>query len=230
MKVVCYTRVSTSEQADHGVSLAAQEAKLKAYAALYDLEIVAFLEDAGVSGKTLDRAGLQAALAMLNAGQAEGLLIASLSRLTRSVRDWQNLIDGYFCERKGKQLLSVADHIDTRSASGRMILGILMVVSQAERELISERTSMALAHKINNRQRVGKVKFGYDLAADGRTLVENAAEQETIALIHQLRTAGSTLQGIAKELSSRGIRTKEGNSTWVHTAVRRILTRQPLAA
>ena len=92
-KVVGYIRVSTSDQADFGVSLAAQREKIEQYAALYDLELVEIIEDAGQSAKSLNRAGLQKALAMLKTGKAEGLLVAKLDRLTRSVKDLGALID-----------------------------------------------------------------------------------------------------------------------------------------
>src|SRR6476659_7094132 len=104
MRVVLYSRVSTADQADNGVSLEAQAAKLTAYAALYDLEVVATIEDAGESGKSLHRPGLQNALKMLRSNQADGLVIMKLCRLTRSIKDWQELIDNFFCERAGKQL------------------------------------------------------------------------------------------------------------------------------
>ena len=59
MRAAAYLRVSTDEQANHGVSLAAQRAKVEAYAGLYGLELVAVVEDAGLSAKTLERPGLQ---------------------------------------------------------------------------------------------------------------------------------------------------------------------------
>ena len=66
--------MSTDQQAEHGVSLDAQRAKLAAYATLYDVALVDIIVDAGVSAKTLDRPGLQRALAMLRTGQAKALL------------------------------------------------------------------------------------------------------------------------------------------------------------
>ena len=113
MKVIAYCRVSTADQSDHGVSLDAQREKTAAYAALYDLTIIETIIDAGESAKSLDRLGLQRALSLLKAGQADGLLIVKLDRLTRSVADWQTLIDDYFGDKVGKQLLSVNDSIDT---------------------------------------------------------------------------------------------------------------------
>jgi site-specific DNA recombinase len=224
MRVILYSRVSTGEQAELGVSLDAQAAKLTAFAALHDLAAVAAITDAGESAKSLNRPGLQRALAMLRSGEADGLAVVKLDRLTRSILDWQKLIDGYFGERAGKQLLSVNDSIDTRTAGGRMCLNLLLVVSQWEREVIAERTRQALQFKIKNGQRWGKVRFGFDLASDGKTLIPNAGEQQAIALMTQLRSTGHTLRGIAAELSERGIPTKEGGS-WTHTAVSRILQR-----
>jgi len=225
MRVLAYARVSTTDQADNGISLEAQIAKMRSYAALYDLSIIEVITDAGESAKSLNRPGLQRALNLLRAGIADGLLIVKLDRLTRSVADWQTLIEGFFGERGGKQLLSVNDSIDTRTAAGRLVLNILLSVAAWEREAIAERTKEALRHKIKNGQRVGKVRFGYDLAADGVTLIENRAEQQTIALMRNLRAAGCTLRQIAAALTQRGILTKEGLAQWQHQTIAYILKR-----
>ncbi len=225
MKVIGYIRVSTEEQASDGVSLATQREKLNGYAKLYDLELVEIIEDAGQSGKTLDRPGLQKALSMIRSGKAAGLVIAKLDRLSRSVVDWNTLIDGYFGEKAGKQIFSVADSIDTRTAAGRLVLNVLMSVAQWERETIGERTRDALQHKIRNGERCGKVRFGYTLAADGIHLVEDPTEQEALAAIRRLKAAGQSLREIAAEMARRGILTKEGKAQWSHTTIARILQR-----
>jgi DNA invertase Pin-like site-specific DNA recombinase len=224
MDVIAYCRVSTAEQSDSGVSLDAQQAKMQAYADLYNLTIVETIIDAE-SAKSLNRSGLQRALNLLRAGKADGLLVVKLDRLTRSVADWQTLIEGYFGERGGKQLLSVNDSIDTRTAAGRLVLNILLSVAAWEREAIAERTKEALRHKINSRQRVGKVRFGFDLDPDGITLVENPAEQQTLTFMRSLRAAGRTLRQIAAELTALQIPTKERKPRWTHTAVAYILAR-----
>lgn len=224
LKVVGYIRVSTDEQANSGLSLEAQRAKVEGYAKLYDLDLIAVIEDAGQSAKTLKRDGLQRALTMLDKGKVQGVVIAKLDRLTRSVADWQKLIDGYFGEKAGKQLFSVTDSIDTRTAAGRLVLNVLLSVAQWEREAIGERTRDALQHKIRKGERCGKIRFGYDLAKDGKTLVPNRIEQNAIKLIRQLREAGESFRAIAIELNKRSIATKEGRP-WIHTSVAGILTR-----
>lgn len=223
MKVVAYVRVSTETQADRGVSLAAQREKVTAYASLYDLEIVAFVEDAGASAKTLDRPGLARALAMLDSGEAGGLVVAKLDRLTRSVRDLDALISRWFGRSNGPALLSVGEQIDTRSAAGRLVLNILASVSQWEREAIGERTATALAHKRSRGERTGEVPFGFAVADDGVALVEDPAEQEAIALVNDLRAGGMSIRAIAAELAARGVPSRGGR--WHPTTVARLVRR-----
>jgi DNA invertase Pin-like site-specific DNA recombinase len=222
MRVIGYVRVSTQEQADGGVSLAAQEAKVRAYAALHDLELVDVIIDAGQSAKTLNRPGLQRALAMLKGRKADGVVVAKLDRLSRNVGDWNDLIDGYFGEKAGKSLMSVADSIDTRTAAGRLVLNVLMSVAQWEREAIGERTRDALAHKKAKGERTGQVPFGYILADDGVTLNPEPAEQEAIAIARRLRAEGLTIRKIVGEMNSRGVATKEG-ARWHIATVQRAL-------
>jgi DNA invertase Pin-like site-specific DNA recombinase len=114
---------------------------------------------------------------------------------------------------------------DTRTAAGRLVLNVLMSVAQWERETIGERTKDALQHKIRNGERCGKVRFGFRLADDGVALIEDPAEQGVLQTIRRLKAAGQSLREIAAELTRRGILTKEGNRTWKHTTVARILQR-----
>jgi len=221
-KAIGYVRVSTEEQAADGVSLAAQEAKIKAYADLYDLDLVEIIVDAGQSAKTLDRPGIKRALEMLTDKKADGLLVAKLDRLTRSVADLNRLIERFFSEKAGRLLWSVADAIDTRTAAGRLVLNILASVSQWEREAIAERTRDALRHKKALGQRVGSVPFGSRLAADGITLEPEPAEREIMDLVAELRRSGLSIRGIVAEMNSRGVLTKEGGK-WHIATVQRVL-------
>jgi site-specific DNA recombinase len=229
MQVVGYARVSTEEQAVNGQGLDVQRAKLEAYCSLYELTLLKIVIDSGVSGKTLRRDGLHECLQMLSNGTADGLVVCKLDRLTRSVGDWQMLIEDHFSEKAGKQLFSVADSIDTRTAAGRLVLNVLLSVAQWEREIISERTRETLQHKISKHQRCGKVRYGFDLQPDGLHLAPNAAEQAAIQLMRDLRGQGLGYRRIAAELTSRNIATKEGRP-WAHTSVKGVLQRNPAAA
>ncbi len=215
MKVVGYVRVSTEEQATSGVSLAAQVEKVRAYAALYELELVDVIQDAGQSAKTLDRPGIQRALELLRTGGAQGLLVAKLDRLTRNVGDMAALIGDYFGDRArhAATLLSVADQVDTRTAAGRLVLNILASVSQWEREAIGERTRTALAFKRSQGVRLGAPRTAH--------LTDEPA---CVARIRQLRAVDTPLREIAAVLTEEGYRTKKGGR-WAAETVRQVLRR-----
>lgn len=207
-RTVAYVRVSTEKQADRGVSLEAQRAKVEAYATLYELDVVEIVVDAGVSAKTLDRPGLTKALGMLRSGKADALLVVKLDRLTRSVRDLGELVERYFAPGKAA-LLSVGEQIDTRSAAGRLVLNVLASVSQWEREAIGERTAAAMAHKAACGEFTGgEAPFGYTVANGNLVAVD--AEQTIIGAARRLRETGLSLRAVAAELDRAGFRARNG--------------------
>ncbi len=221
MKVIGYIRVSTEDQAEGGVSLEAQRAKLEGYAALYDLDLITIIEDAGVSAKTLNRDGLQTALSSLNNGEAEGLLIAKLDRLTRDVRDMGDLLENYFASKFN--LFCVAEQIDTTTAAGRLMLNLLTSVAQWERETIGERTSAALRHKQSQGEHVGAPGLGYKVS--GGKLEKIEAEMEIVDRILAMREQGLTLRAIAGSLNKEGVPTKRGGK-WYAKTVSNVINRE----
>lgn len=227
-RAVGYVRVSTEAQAADGVSLDAQRAKLEAFALAMDMDLIRIETDSGRSAKTLDRPGLQAALAALDTGQADTLLIPKLDRLTRSVTDLGTLIARYFESRCA--LVSVADSINTTTAAGRLVLNVLVSVSQWEREAIGERTADALAHLRAQGVQLGGEALGWrrtrERDADGRqVVVECPQERATVARIIELRQAGCTLRGIAAQLAAEHHPTKRGGR-WHASTVGQVLRRE----
>lgn len=209
-KAIAYLRVSTDKQADHGVSLDVQRAKVEAYASLYDLELVGVEVDAGESAKSLDRPGLKSALQRMRKGEAEALIVVKLDRLTRSVADLCTLLEKYFTKKY--TLLSVGEQIDTRTAAGRLVLNILATVGQWERETIGERTSVAMRHMRNEGRYTGGVApYGYSLSDEG-VLLTNSQEQEVIAHARGMRARGMSLRAIASTLDEQGKRSRSGTA------------------
>ena len=224
-KVVGYIRVSTAEQVTDGVSLAAQEHKIRAYCDLYDLELVQVYRDEGRSGKDLIRHNLQCALTDLHKDDISGIVGAKLDRLTRSIVDLNTLIDQYFGD-KAKQpasLYSVADQIDTRSASGRLVLNVLMSVAPWERETIGERTREALAHKRARGERISRhAPYGWQIGPDGVKLVVNEEEQRTAMVARHFREQDISLRGIGDRLERAGKMQRNGKP-WNASTVKRLL-------
>lgn len=204
-RLIGYTRVSTREQAEEGHSLAAQRYRLEAYCVAHNCVLIDVCEDAGATASNLDRPGLQGALMALREGKADGLVVTKLDRLTRSIGDFAELLDEYFREY---ELASLGDNIDTATATGRLVLNVLMSVSQWEREMISERTKEGLAQARRAGVRLGRPRDG---RADAR--------------IRELWEGGlRNLSAIARQLDAEGIRPPSAER-WSHTAVRMVLGR-----
>jgi DNA invertase Pin-like site-specific DNA recombinase len=220
MLTIGYVRVSTDRQAEQGVSLEAQEAKIRAMATVQGAELVDVIVDGGESAKSLNRPGLQQLMAMVNAGKVQAVIVAKLDRLTRSVKDLCGLLELF--EKRKVALISVAEALDTGSAAGRLVITIMGAVSQWEREAIGERTRDALRHKRAQGQRVGNIAYGFRLAADQRHLEPDPAEQSALAEIRELRRRGLALRGIASALNAAGHRTRRGTE-WRLESVARTL-------
>ncbi len=220
-----YVRVSTEEQAAEGVSLDAQRAKVLAYCGLHGLGLAQTYADEGLSGKRADnRPGLQKAIT--HTCESHGVLVVySLSRLARSTRD---AID--IAERLAKSdadLVSITEKIDTTTSMGRFFFTTIAALAQLERDQISERTSMALAHKRSKGQRIsGQIPYGFRLAEDGVNLLAEPREQRALEIMRRLRAAGASTRDIEKELQRLGLRPRNGWH-WHPKVVLDLCRRQP---
>lgn len=220
MKAIGYARVSTDRQADSGISLEAQEHKIRAMAEVQGIELLETIVDRGESAKSLNRPGLRRLLALVESGQVESVIIAKLDRLTRSVKDLCQLLELF--EKHRVALVSVAESLDTGSAAGRLVIGIMTCVSQWEREAIGERTRDALRHKRGKNERVGNIPFGSRLAADGCHIEPEPLEQAVVAEIRNLQSRRRSLREIAATLNQGSFRTRRG-SAWQHQHVARVI-------
>lgn len=220
-QAIGYIRVSTDKQANEGVSLEAQRAKIEGWCVANDYELIAVEVDAGISGKNMkNRPGLQKALGNIKREMA--LVVYSLSRMARSTKDAISI--GESLRKKKGDLVSLTERLDTTTATGQMMFEMLAVLASFERNLIGERVKAALAQK----KATGKVytavtPFGYQ-AIEGR-LVAVESEALVVADIIKKRQAGETLQAIADELNGKGISGKTGGR-WYPSTVRNLIQRK----
>ena len=224
-----YVRVSTQEQAQDGVSLDIQRDKIRAYCKSNDLRLIDIKADEGISGGTMERPALQAALAALDRGQANTLIVVKLDRLTRSVKDLCQLVDKYFSHEQ-YHLLSICGMINTHTAAGRMMMLNLANYAQFERELIRERTQEAINHLKAQNVRLGCPPYGHrysqKLDAHGRRiLVEDPEQLKVLRRMAELRRQGYGLTKIARLLNSEGIPAQRGGP-WHSTSIMNILSRE----
>jgi site-specific DNA recombinase len=220
MHAIGYIRVSTDKQADKGCSLEAQRERIKAMAVVQQADLVDIIVDAGESAKNLDRPGMKDILDLARAGKVDTVIVAKLDRRTRSVRDLADLLEIF--QRKGVSLVSVAESLDTGSAAGRLVLNIMVSVSQWEREAIGERTRDALDLKRSRLEFLGNAPYGFRLANDQKHIEEDRKEQSVLNRIRTLRQDGMSLRTIAAELNRRRLTTRRG-TRWRMEYVARLM-------
>lgn len=212
---IAYYRVSTERQGASGLGLEAQQAAVKQYA---DGIIHSFTEIE--SGKIDERPQLQAAIAMCKATGA-ALLIAKIDRLSRQAAFLLTLRDS------GVQIVA-AD----MPHAGTLEFGIRAVVAQHEREEISRRTKAALQAAKARGVRLGSTDQA-SLSQAGCEAVKASADalaQRVYPIIQDIMSAGiQSLRDIAQALTSRGIKTARGNTSWQASQVRNIIIRMEAA-
>jgi DNA invertase Pin-like site-specific DNA recombinase len=136
--VIGYVRVSTDEQSDSGLGLKAQRAAIRAEAARHGWTLVEIFEDVA-SGKSLRRRpGMDAAFAAVASGAADGLIVSKLDRLSRSVRDFAEILARF--QRNGWALVVMDLGVDTSTIMGAAMAQMVSVFSELERKRIAERT------------------------------------------------------------------------------------------
>jgi site-specific DNA recombinase len=221
MIAIGYARVSTTGQVEDGVSLDAQQERLRAWATAHGYELRATEVDAGLSGGRADnRPALQRALDAVCKGKGV-LVVYSLSRLARSTRDALEIAERL--HKSGANLVSLSESIDTTSAMGRFFFTLLAALAALERDLISERTKMAMAHKRSLKQYTGgEAPYGWR-AEDGQ-LVEDEDEQRVIRMIESMARGGNSVARIAHRLNEA--LTPCRGSAWHARSVGRILAAQ----
>jgi DNA invertase Pin-like site-specific DNA recombinase len=196
-----YVRVSTEEQAESGLSLESQEAKVRAHAFACDRNLADVYKDEA-SAKNLERPHMQTMLRLIAEGRVASLTVAKLDRLTRSVRDLAELLE--LVKKQNVALVSVGESLDTSTAAGRMVVHMLGVVAQWEREVISERTIAALSVLKGRGVKLGTPKNMTQAArAKGAAANRAKAEAERNTLLPKvlaLRESGSSIRAIADEL------------------------------
>ena len=217
---VGYVRVSTEEQSVKGVGLADQEARIRAHAFARGVELSEVIIDAGYSAKDLKRPGAQRLLEMIRRGQVASVTILKLDRLTRNTRDLGELLE--LVKKNSVALISVGESLDTETAAGRMVVSMLGVVAQWERETIGERTASAMAYKRRQGAFCGSKRAPYGYRNDNGRVIADEPEQDVLADIWAMRENKISLRRIVATLNERAI-AAPGGGQWSLTGLVSVL-------
>ncbi len=225
-KVVGYARVST----DHEDQTTSYEAQVDYYTNYIksrdDWEFAGLYSDEGISAtNTRRRDGFNRMVADALDGKIDLIITKSVSRFAR------NTVDSLSTIRKLKEnnieCYFEKENIWTFDSKGELLLTIMSSLAQEESRSISENVTWGHRKRFAD----GKVSFaysrflGYEKAADG-TIVVVPEQAKTVKLIYKLFLDGLTFHTIAKELTSRGIKTPGGKDVWSQSSVKSILTNE----
>ncbi|WP_280448460.1 recombinase family protein [Nocardia brasiliensis] len=221
VRVGIYVRRSTDDE-HQPYSIEAQDERLKAYVASQPgWHIVSrFPDDA--SGATTERDGLQRALQAARDGVIDVLLVYRVDRFSRNLRDMVTLLDEL--EQCDVVFRSATEPFDTSTPMGRMLVQMLGMFAQFERDTIIDRVISGMERKAaKGLWKGGRRPYGYTVNQPAHTLVPHAHESTVVRLIFQLYTRdrlGSTT--IAQLINTRGHRNTNGG-TWSAYQILRIL-------
>ena len=213
-----YIRVSTEDQAREGFSLGEQKEKLLQLCSFKDLEVYKVYKDAGISAKDMEhRPQFQEMLQDMKEGKINYIVAYKLDRITRSVRDLEELIS--VLEQYNCFLLCDRDDVNTSTANGRFFVRMLTVLSQLEIEIVSERTKFGLNGAIKSGHIPGQRPFGYTKSEDKKMIVDNAT-RPYVEKIFDMYLEGKSFQQIANYFKENNIYPKK---KWRDTTIQKII-------
>ena len=203
-RAIIYARVSSAEQAASGLGIEAQTHRCRAYCESQGWTVADTLTDNGMSGGKAPnkRPAMRRALQVLDAGEADVLVVAKLDRLGRDLFDILALTKR--ARRKPHQwALAVLDcGVDTSTAAGDLFFNMLAAFAQFERKVGAERSAAARA-----RAKTRGVRFGGPVRIS----------QEAVDRVLALRAEGLSKNATAKQLNAEAVPTARGGKWYAST-------------
>jgi len=177
--VACYIRVSTDEQARHGLSLEAQKDSLEKYAKDNDLKIVDFYIDDGITARKRlgSRKAFQRMLEDVKMDRIDLIIFIKLDRWFRNIADYYKTME--VLDAHGVHWKATEEDYDTTTSNGRLHLNIKLSIAQNESDQTSDRINYVFKNKRDNGLVVsGSKKYGFDIV--NQRYVANKREQENL--------------------------------------------------
>ena len=209
-----YIRVSTEDQAMHGISLQAQEDSLQNYCKALGYEIYKIYRDEGRSAKDIThRPEMVQMLSDAEAKKFQAIFIYKLDRFSRSMMDLVSTIEKL--KEWGIDFVSMQDKIETTSATGKLMFHIISAFAEFERNVTSERTRFTMKSKFRRGGLVTKSPLGYKIINKELYPAENSYVVQEI--YHAFLNNDTSLTQLAKKynLSVNGLKKVLTNETYL---------------
>ncbi len=208
--LVPYRRVSTREQAIRGAGVDAQKTAIVLGLQMHGATALTWdFVDRGKSGKNMKRENLTNALSAVRSGQAGGIIVSKLDRLSRSLLDFAYLMAT--ANSEGWNIVALDLGLDLSTPAGKMMAGILAVFAQFERDVISQRTKDGLAEKRAQGVRLGRPR---------------SIDDELLATIVEAYLNQANYSAVARWLNSNGWDTPHNGKMWYPATVQKVVQSQ----
>jgi len=205
-KVIGYVRVSSEIQKRKNNSIPLQKKKIKEYCSLNDFDLIDVYEDDGVSGMSIDkRNGFKSMVEFMKENKIDGIVVWSLSRLGRKMKDVVEFMD--FLKSNNIGFFSIKENLSNDDKIGSLIMNILSSINEFEVEVIRERIKDVKRNKKENGEVYGRMMYGFD-NVNGK-MIENKEEKRIIRRVKNFRSRGWSWRKISNRLNDEGIKSKE---------------------
>ena len=220
-----YVRNSTEEQKQQGTSGEAQRQKCLEYAQKlsesnkygYQYKILDFISDEGFSGKNTKRPGYRDMWMLIEKEQIDFIIASELSRLSRSVSDFLELID--HCEKHSVDVIVIGMDFDSTSPMGKVFLTILMALAQFERELTAHRTRENALSRLKNEGRINGSSEIWGLVRDRANkghFLPDESEIADVIKIFNLFLKLNNKKAVIDKANKLGLERKNGDKLTPH--------------
>ena len=203
-----YVRVSRLEAAERALSPQMQEERCRALPAVAGLAVTV-IRDLDYSGKNTKRPGFQELLRLVEGGEVRVVAAYSLSRISRSVRDFYRFFEEVL-DPRGVAFVSATEAIDTTTVQGRAFMGMSAVWAQLEREQTAERITDSLRSKAARGELVGPVPLGYR-REQGQVVIDEPAATLIRRIFAEYASGTTTMKRLAIWLNEQGERPRRGH-------------------
>ena len=225
---IAYLRVSVVGDRDKTGRLESpqvQREQIDYCAAKHGITIVGDgIYDRNRSGGNLTRPGMQQALAMIRAGEADGIIVARSDRASRKALDGLGMIDEL--EKLGAWIIAADGTIDTTDRIRRMATTMHFAMAESELERFREQSRETHRRAIVQKGRhMGPAPFGYMRDEEGR-LVADPERADWLRLIFQRRADGAGWTAIARELNDAGVRLRSSGGRFTAQQIIRMVQRR----